>query len=138
MKNTVTFETAVRLKEAGFPQPVPDFGQTWLAEKETIILGGKSKAFPTRRLCVSDGSSDLVFTDEWISENMVFAPTATDILAELPDFFYIRKGTYNGNPIFTIFEERMPDVPSMLVSKWVDHNPHEAAALPYLETKNQK
>ena len=27
--NTVSFETAKRLKEAGFPQPDPEFGQFW-------------------------------------------------------------------------------------------------------------
>ena len=138
MKNTVTFETAVRLKEAGFPQPVPDFGQTWLAEKETIILGGKSKAFPTRRLCVSEGNSDLVFTDEWISENMVFAPTVIGILEQLPQEARLYRFSANSSEQWVL--QRM-DGSSFFMSSApprIHSSPHEAAALAYLETKNQK
>jgi len=41
MKNYVTFETAQRLKEAGFPQPEPEFGQVWYEKNaNAYVLGG--------------------------------------------------------------------------------------------------
>lgn len=60
----VTFETAKRLAEAGFPQPSPDYGQTWYTH---------------------DGSPGSVTSlSKWSDNGEVFAPAATDILRELP------------------------------------------------------
>lgn len=63
--NYVTYETAVLLKEVGFPQPEPEFGQVWFsADRSPFVVGG----FDTPR-----------FYDD-----LVFAPTATDIMRALP------------------------------------------------------
>lgn len=62
----VSFETAKRLANAGFPKPAPDYGQTWY----------------THYGC--PGSvTDL---SKWSDNGEVFAPTATDILRELPNW----------------------------------------------------
>lgn len=86
--NHVTYETAVRLKEAGFPQPAPEAGQFWYGKKSAgqsvkgslcVLIGT-----PTGALSFSpiDGlkNSDNNF--------FVFAPTATDILKELGFLIY--------------------------------------------------
>ncbi len=69
MKNIVSFETARALKEAGFPQPGPEWGQFWCNQH------GETRSLTISMLekFQSDGY-DL----------MTFAPTATDILIYLP------------------------------------------------------
>lgn len=60
----ISFETADSLRDAGFPQPAPKFGQFWYTK---------------------DGRMGLL-TDEaaWMDNGKVFAPSATDILEHLP------------------------------------------------------
>lgn len=65
----VTFETAKRLKEAGFPQPeqtVP--GSAWFSGKTLWIMGASDAILPPHR---------------WFAAIPTFAPTATDILAQM-------------------------------------------------------
>ena len=38
MNNIASFQTAVKLKEAGFPQPGPDFSQIWYNDDGTAFL----------------------------------------------------------------------------------------------------
>lgn len=60
----ISFETAVRLKEAGFPRPAPRDGQFWYTKHGRIGT-------------VTDEAA-------WTDNGEVFAPTATDILEHLP------------------------------------------------------
>lgn len=65
--NIVTFETAKRLKEAGFPQPELHDEQFWYNEQGNIVCFGHS-------------------VDNWGEIDYgvdVFAPTAIDIMLEL-------------------------------------------------------
>jgi len=64
--SVVTFETAKRLKEARFPQP-----EVFYAAQRSYIENGKNICY-----VADDG--------EGIRENEIFAPSATDILKELP------------------------------------------------------
>lgn len=59
-----SFETSKHLAEAGFPKPAPDYGQIWYTHYG------------------SPGS--VTNLSKWIDNGEVFAPTATDILRELP------------------------------------------------------
>jgi len=67
----VTFETAKRLKEAWFPQPKKtEKGQEWFANDEPILFAGCEQV-----------------EVRMFGQDMVFAPTATDILAHLPGWY---------------------------------------------------
>lgn len=64
----ITSETARRMKEAGFPQPKKtEKGQYWFANGELILFAGCEQV-----------------EVRMFEQDMVFAPTATDILAHLP------------------------------------------------------
>lgn len=68
MLDIVTFETAKKLKEAGFPQPSLEDGQFWYSSKEQVICFGHT-------------------VDNWCETDYdvsAFAPTATDILRQIP------------------------------------------------------
>lgn len=68
--NFVSYETAVRLKEAGFPQPEPRFFQAWYNPAGDSVYKIPFIIEPAfRRL---------------IDEYSIFAPTADDILRNLP------------------------------------------------------
>jgi len=62
--HTATFETAKLLADAGFPKPAPDYGQTWYTH---YGIPGSVTA-----------------PSKWSDNGEVFAPTATDIMRELP------------------------------------------------------
>lgn len=115
--NFVSYETAVRLKEAGFPQPEPRFFQAWYnpagdsVHKIPFII---EPAF--RRM---------------IDEYSIFAPTAEDILRELPDFaMYYGEYFDSWESGFFVFDtlRRRPD-------QYPTHheNPAEACALAWIE-----
>lgn len=113
MKNIVSFETAKRLKEAGFPQP------------EYIDAG----------FCY-DHNGELTYIRECSfppggAYGLTFAPTATDILEHFEDctlYYDIRSGKFtcstgsnsDGIAWFSVSHE----------------NPAEAAALAFLATKS--
>lgn len=119
--SAVSFETAKRLKEAGFPQPDYEFGQLWYSEDE------RQQAF------VGTGQMELL-RQHYVGK-MVFAPTATDILEQLGEYWTLRKrGAGNWIVAEQSHEERM-------VSHKIHASPHEAAALAWLnlnETKGEK
>lgn len=71
---TVTLETAKRLKEAGFPQPKsPERGQFW-----TFLF------LPEMPLCVGDCLGEMTLAE--FSGADTFLPSATDILSHLPEY----------------------------------------------------
>lgn len=74
----VTAATSRKLKEAGFPQPLPQEGQVW-------YVGRKQSKTTIRQ---SENYRGMLIADTYIiggkfSEIADFAPTATDILREL-------------------------------------------------------
>lgn len=84
MSNYTTFETAKRLKDARFPQPEPEVGQVWYFQR--YLQGTARHWAPLIRVGVSkpfwmpmDGGNL-----EGDLKNLVFAPTAADILRQLP------------------------------------------------------
>jgi len=71
----INYELAKQLKEAGFPQPEPKFGQVWYADYDNGHMLG-------RKLLVGTNH----FLDvERLEQPMVFCPTFEDIWAQLPD-----------------------------------------------------
>jgi len=78
MKDIVTFETSIRLKDAGFPQPSPKAGQFWYGKNREV-----GYIFYHERLALLSG--EIVYFDA--PEKCVFAPTSTDILRELGPLF---------------------------------------------------
>jgi len=108
MKNIVTFETAQRLKEAGFPQPNWSFGQYWYNKHSAL--------FP--------------FTNDIrnAAKTWFFAPTATDILAQITGHsltFSIESGWH------CFFISRN----GVIYSDFQSDNPAEAAAAAWLQHK---
>ena len=77
-----TFDTAKRLKEAGFPQPSPEFGQVWWhPESETNAVLINSDRSDGRCLFM-DAEGFRLFMK---LEDLIFAPTDADILLQMPD-----------------------------------------------------
>jgi hypothetical protein len=93
MKNVVTFETAKRLKDAGFPQPEPKAGQGWYDPDFGLFLCGK-------RCLVYNRQRNIFYLDTGhtlnkqitLFQECVFAPTATDILRQISGVMLFDKG----------------------------------------------
>ena len=83
MKNVVSYETAVRLKNAGFPQPEPEAGQLWYMigfDTPRLAIVGLWGTVDKRPVYRYLDANTWDFPDE---RESTFAPTATDILREL-------------------------------------------------------
>jgi len=118
--NVVNFETAKRLKEAGFPQP-----QVFNATQRSYIDNGKGICY-----VADDG--------EEIGDNEYFAPSATDILKELgPTFLlsvgYVLKVNQNERPFICV--ETVENI-SDCKRGFSHENPAEACAAAWLD-KNE-
>jgi hypothetical protein len=83
MEHRVTFETALALRAAGFPQPVPAFGQIWYDTHypqdrygvlTDVQIGGRVFTFNP----ISGGFSRLGPRDIE-SRRLIYAPCATEI-----------------------------------------------------------
>ena len=86
MKDIVTLETAVRLKEAGFPQPQPGAGQWWHnPDFGLFVVGIKWFADNREYRIFYPRTGKTVLKSEAMFLKCAFAPTATDILRELRD-----------------------------------------------------
>jgi len=86
--NHVTPETADRLKAAGFPQPVPEFGQVWYepkSERELICIKPANLVDRTFSFMYPSGTGTL-----FNAKDIVFAPNATDILRELGEAYSLK------------------------------------------------
>ena len=75
MNNHVSRDTAILLRDAGFPQPEFEAGQHWYSEDLVVILshGGANPEYRAYNDPIS-----------WRTDLDVFAATATDILKDLP------------------------------------------------------
>lgn len=103
---TVSTETAVRLNAAGFQQPEFAFGQLW----ETP--NGREWAFV--------GTAQFNLLKQHFAKEIVFRPTAIDLLRELPHFPMIE---YDGHA-YTVTSGRI---------RKIDDNASEAGAMVWLE-----
>ena len=89
MKDITTSETSIRLKEAGFPQPYPEFGQRWYNPDFGVFIVGFIHV-PYARATIFYNNRSCVFSKNLPNfSGCVFAPTATDILRELGPHFDI-------------------------------------------------
>ena len=85
MKDIVTLETALRLRDAGFPQPTPEFGQEWYNREYGLFVVGFIDA-PYARATIIYNNRPSVFSKNLPNfSGCAFAPTATDILQQLRD-----------------------------------------------------
>ena len=71
MSDFVSPETAIKMRDAGFPQPDFKFGQLWTTKD------GRSWAF------VGSKNFESIRAHSW-GHCLVFVPTVTDIMRELP------------------------------------------------------
>lgn len=130
MSDFVTYETAVKLREAGFPQP-----------KITAHLMGRQFWYtPQKRLVATThgylASTWIIFLESPMDEpqmtsgahDLVFAATATDILRELP-YMAI---AFNDGVFYTSDEYVEGDG----VRCEEGENAAEVAAITYLNAKN--
>lgn len=128
MNNIVSFETAKRLKEAGFPQPEPEFGQFWYNGSDLLVvvkyLGAKEWI-----ACPLSGANwtrlfSAAFQRPIVFGEPVFAPSATDILRELGPGFVL----YFDSPGRWVLSENNP------YGLCTNHeNPAEASAEAWLK-----
>lgn len=133
MNNNVSFETAKKLKEAGFPQPEPEVGQVWYDEDGNMvwIRGLRENSYSSRRTAsfvgeLKGGGMSTCTAEEMAEAGWVFAPTATDILRELP----FGRGLHFDAGFFSVRVLRLND--SELIVDSVHENPAEACAPAYL------
>lgn len=107
----VTFETAKRLKEAGFPRPNPVYGQAWFSKYGFVDITAPIQISRKRKLCTS------------VRDGSIFAPTATDILAHLPGWaLYYHEGVW----CCALVEDEF------VIAEFRSDNPAEAAAEAFL------
>ena len=121
MQDFTTYETSLKLREAGFPQPPHEFGQVWWLER------ANGEVYPD--------VLPLGFEFDQ-AQNPVFAPRVTDILKQIVD------------PSSTTV---MPESPMMVFRHWdsqfmiwcpaqhhyMHENPAECGAMLYLKEKQQ-
>jgi len=130
MNNIVSTETAIRLRDAGFPQPEFEFGQLWESES------GRNLAFV--------GTAQFVLLkQQYHLKEIVFRPTAGDILRAIYNHFASMPGfsvdirlspTENGFYV-DVFEALPFDTRNKV---WEFHeNAAEAAALAWLKTREK-
>ena len=126
MKNAVSFETASRLKAAGFPQPeTVQEGQFWYS-----CIVRKTRERELRYINQFDRTG--ILPTEFFACYPYFAPTATDILAQLGD-------NYNLTICSQFFRvEQMKADEYFVINYWQSDNPAEAAALAWLEIHEKK
>ena len=138
MKDTVTFETAARLKEAGFPQPTPEAGQWWYNPDYGIFLTGKLSPYDGReRHIYYPDTGNVFFKNQVLFPDCVFAPTATDILRELSSDCVL--GTKKlGGWICGSWRLISSDHMKFFVAGMHDENPAEAAAEAWLKLHDKK
>lgn len=138
--NTVTFETAKALRDAGFPQPEFAIRQTWYAYlypeiwpygTEFYIANTNAMRFITiseDRLATT-GVQDSSRQGEIYGGSVVFAPQAHDILAELESDFDI--SCLQDKTWMVICRNAADQLTP--IAYFTDPNPHEAAAKAYLQ-----
>jgi len=128
MNNTVDFQTAIELKEAGFPEPDFKAGQFWHYGSQLCMV------------CLIDlgrvglqgvGVSDMYSPGiQQLQAIGLFAPTALEIIAEMPFGTSIHKRAENDWMCWFKITEMQPDFRH-------DPCPHNAAAKAFLAWKKR-
>lgn len=122
--NHVISATAVRLKDAGFPQPVPEFGQIWYDNEPgphvLVHHAGRVWEMATNRYAGTVGVDS--------EGGMVFAPTATDILRELDENHFLT----------TLLDGRFCVALFVGSGDSIHNNPAEACAAAWLALNEKK
>lgn len=115
------------MKAAGFPQPEPEFGQVWYERNSVYVLGGVIDGELSGTY--SYGQTFKACSFDAITGD-IFAPTATDILAEMRDGWRL---TRVNQDMFICTEKE---------ALWGDDgckdNPAEAAAIAWLSIHENK
>jgi hypothetical protein len=121
----LSYETAKRLKEAGFPQPVPEVGQVWYNAigYPFIIVRNMGGVFVCCSLRDGNLSNEIKGSD--ILSACSFVPTPTDILRELGFEFQGYFAAIVNE--FVCLQDGAPGVKS-----WQHENPAEACAMAWL------
>lgn len=134
MQSTVTPTTARRLKDAGFPQPEFAFGQFWYSQNEQINIYVR----PARpNIETHHFVGETLTTQHYKEDQVIFAPTATDILQELGYDFCIRFVAKSDGFMQDEFCINQQDDDGSVIDQDYHENPHEAAALAWL-SKHEK
>lgn len=122
MKDILSYETSVLLKEAGFPQPKPEPGQFWYTSAGLLCWIARKELGNTFVLCDTTGTAFRTLYIEF-SKDLLFAPTATDILRELPSYGIFFSA--HTKQWFVEYDE--------MAITYNKHNPAEAAAEAWLQ-----
>jgi len=127
MENIVTFATAQRLKDAGFPQPKPESGQYWYHPHGQLywIQSVEGEFCTVHAPNVSRQSGWIVDTEGWI-----FAPTATDILREI-EFILNPLLLLESGKWIVCYYAGVGNI--VAITEKAHDNPTEAAALAWLK-----
>jgi len=132
MQNHATYETSVRLKEAGFPQPEPEAGQFWyntMFKQDIGVVVGDALYFVN--------GTGFTIPSEHSKNYMVFAPTAADILRELKrlvgEHIEVQMQTLESEFVVMLFEELPFGNFDTILEK--NDNSAEAAAQAFLNLK---
>ncbi len=127
----VTFETALRLRDAGFPQPKFSIRQTWYAylcpeiypDGTEFYIANAGAENATRFIAVTEdgfattGEQEGNRQGELYNCSVLFAPTATDILREMADYELLSAATSDTQQ----FIETITD-PEALAEAWLRLN----------------
>lgn len=126
----VSFETAMRLKEAGFPQPEFATGQMWYNQYRAVSIIGKMEI-------MEDGSGIAFFCTSLhsgrtacivpVKANAYYAPSATDIFRCLPVDTLVSR---EQNDLFAVLRDDYRDLACDLNNSLV-----EALAYRWLQIK---
>ena len=132
--DTVCFETAKKLKDAGFEQPKFDAGQFWYNHKGELAVITHGGEYQTGFTMIN-GLRE-VWTLEDDTAERFFAPTAAEILRHLPGLCIIASKDVNGKQHFPsghfgIFYLSESDDEGHETKYWND-SPAEAAANAWL------
>lgn len=115
----VSHQTAIALRDAGFPQPEPAPGQYWYDLSGEIIQ--VLECHTDDIMILSKGNREIWISPSAFRRRFVFAPTAPDILRELG----LGYGLY-------VSESGNTFVCRELSTIWTDENPAEACAKAWL------
>jgi hypothetical protein len=83
MTNVVSLETAKRLRDVGFPQPVPAFGQLWISQIGEVVVVLSNDGGYVRFAWDNPHWDDPCYdsnSSEAFARGYVFAPSPTDFL----------------------------------------------------------
>ena len=123
--NHVTFETARKLKDAGFPQPEMERGQSWYSVNgHEILITGTSGKYAHG---VDESSHRYTAL---LPGALTFAPTATDILAQFAEYRIDKRGLLSSKFI-RIYTD--PEGMNRAINAPDESSLAEAAGLIYLE-----